>query len=187
MTRCNRILMTPLQLVGTDHCTFTADQKRLGRMDFRLIPNGVNGLEERMPMVWEILVKRRGMSRSEFVRITSTEAARIFNIYPQKGVIRPGSDADVIILNPDSDTTISASTHHSKVDVNVYEGMRSSGRIEVTISRGEVVWMNGVLSAVEGRGRLIATPPFSPYVYEKVELRDGGRKAQIPRPHIWTN
>ncbi|CAI5468112.1 unnamed protein product, partial [Closterium sp. Yama58-4] len=111
-----------LQLVATDHCPFNSTQKAKGRHDFRLIPNGVNGIEERMHITWDVMVNSGLMSPSDYVRITSTECARIFNLYPQKGVVAEGSDADVIVLNPKGSTTISAATHHSRIDTNVYEG-----------------------------------------------------------------
>ncbi|CAI5535549.1 unnamed protein product [Closterium sp. Naga37s-1] len=113
-----------LQLVATDHCPFNSSQKAKGRHDFRLIPNGVNGIEERMHITWDVMVNSGLMSPSDYVRITSTECARIFNLYPQKGVVAEGSDADVIVLNPRGSTTISAATHHSRIDTNVYEGWR---------------------------------------------------------------
>ncbi|CAN6443317.1 unnamed protein product [Victoria cruziana] len=141
-----------LQLVGTDHCTFNSTQKAHGLDDFRKIPNGVNGIEERMHLVWHLLVESGQLSPTDYVRITSTACAQIFNIYPRKGAIMVGSDADLIILNPNSSFEISARTHHSKSDTNVYEGMQGKGKIEVTISRGKVVWENGELKVEPGSG-----------------------------------
>ena len=106
-----------LQCTGTDNCTFTSKQKAMGINDFTKIPNGVNGLEDRMAVIWERGVHAGVMTAERFVGATSTVAARIFNIYPRKGVIAPGSDADVVVWNPDKTRVISAETHHHAVDV----------------------------------------------------------------------
>ncbi len=129
-----------LHLVGTDHAVFNSTQKAAGRDDFRRIPNGVNGIEERMHVTWELMVNSGLMSPSDFVRVTSTAAAKIFNIYPRKGTISVGSDADVILLDPTVQHTLSAATHHSRVDMNVFEGMNITGKVVTTISRGRIVW-----------------------------------------------
>ncbi|KAJ4969654.1 hypothetical protein NE237_002753 [Protea cynaroides] len=142
-----------LQLVGTDHCSFNSTQKALGIDDFRKIPNGVNGIEERMHLVWDIMVVSGLITPSDYVRITSTECARIFNIYPRKGAILAGSDADIIILNPNASFEISAATHHTRSDTNVFEGKKGKGKIEVTIAGGKVVWEGGELKVVRGSGR----------------------------------
>ena len=102
---------------GTDNCTFNSVQKAKGINDFTKIPNGVNGLEDRMAVIWERGVHTGVMTPERFVGATSTVAARIFNIYPRKGVIAPGSDADVVVWNPDKTRVISAETHHHAVDV----------------------------------------------------------------------
>ncbi|KAF9594005.1 hypothetical protein IFM89_026717, partial [Coptis chinensis] len=112
------------QLVGTDHCTYNSTQKALGIDDFRKIPNGVNGIEERMHLIWDTMVESGQISVTKFVQVTSTECAQIFNIYPRKGAIFAGSDADIIIFNPNSSFEISARSHHSRSDTNVYEGRR---------------------------------------------------------------
>jgi len=149
-----------LDLTGTDHCVFDLEQKRMGLGDFRKIPNGINGLEDRMSVLFDRLVVSGIMSPSDFVRVTSTEAAQIFNIYPQKGAIEIGSDADIILLNPNASKTISAKTHHQNIDYNVYEGRVVTGVVETTISNGKVVWENGQLNVEAGSGRFIPTPPF---------------------------
>ncbi|PQP96686.1 dihydropyrimidinase isoform X2 [Prunus yedoensis var. nudiflora] len=131
--------MGTLQLVGTDHCTFNSTQKALGIDDFQKIPNGVNGIEERMHLVWDTMVESGQISVTDYVRVTSTECARIFNIYPRKGAIRAGSDADIIILNPNSSFEISAKSHHSRSDTNVYEGWR--GKEATAPSLGGPWWL----------------------------------------------
>lgn len=149
-----------LQLVGTDHCSFNSTQKEAGLNDFRKIPNGVNGIEERMHLIWDVMVNSGQISVMDYVRITSTACAQIFNIYPRKGAIIPNSDADIIILNPNATFQITAKSHHSKIDTNVYEGWAGKGKVEVTISRGKVVWEHEGLMIERGSGKYISMPPF---------------------------
>lgn len=149
-----------LQLVGTDHCSFNSTQKEAGLNDFRKIPNGVNGIEERMHLIWDVMVNSGQISVMDYVRITSTACAQIFNIYPRKGAIIPNSDADIIILNPNATFQITAKSHHSKIDTNVYEGWAGKGKVEVTISRGKVVWEHDRLMIERGSGKYISMPPF---------------------------
>ncbi|KAI3450046.1 hypothetical protein Pfo_006711 [Paulownia fortunei] len=172
-----------LQLVGTDHCSFNSTQKALGIGDFRKIPNGVNGLEERMHLVWDTMVVSGQISVTDFVRVTSTECAKIFNIYPRKGAILVGSDADIIILNPNSSFEISSNTHHSRSDTNVYEGRTGKGKVEVTISGGKVVWENDELKAVPGSGKFIEMPPFS-YLFDGIEKVDADYLSSLRAPVI---
>lgn len=146
-----------LSLIGTDHCTFTTEQKRMGKNDFTKIPNGTNGVEDRMNVIWSELVNSGILSPMEYVRSTSTQAAKIFNIYPQKGAILEGSDADVIILNPNAKKIISAKSHHQNIDYNVFEGKEIKGVVETTISRGVIVWEDGKLTVVKGAGRFVPT------------------------------
>ncbi|CAL5190446.1 unnamed protein product [Lathyrus oleraceus] len=170
-----------LQLVGTDHCVFNSTQKSLGIDDFRKIPNGVNGIEERMHLVWDIMVESGQISVTDYVRLTSTECARIFNIYPRKGAILPGSDADIIILNPNSSFEVTAKSHHSRVDTNVFEGWRGKGKIEVTISRGRVVWENNELKVAPGTGRYIEMSPFS-YLFDGLDKKDASYLNSLQAP-----
>ncbi|CAM8975581.1 unnamed protein product [Rhodiola kirilowii] len=164
-----------LQLVGTDHCPYSMAQRRAGKDDFRKLPSGVNGIEERMHVLWDIMVNSGQIGVMDYVRMTSTECAKIFNIYPRKGAIMPGSDADVIILNPDAEFHISAKTHHSKSDVNIFEGMNGKGKVEVTIARGKVVWENDKLSVTPGSGQYVEMPTRG-YMYEGLDKQDDAFK-----------
>lgn len=161
-----------LQLTGSDHCTYTSEQKAAGKNDFSMIPNGVNGVEERMSIVWEFGVKTGLIDLPRFVEITSTNAAKIFNLYPQKGVIAVGSDADLVIWDPNKVRTISKSTHHSACDFNIFEGIEIHGAPEYVIVNGRVCVDEFELKAVQGYGKFIPTYPWCPYVYEMVKARD---------------
>jgi dihydropyrimidinase len=149
-----------LQLVGTDHAAFNTSQKRLGRTDFREIPLSGNGIEERLHVTWDVLVNAGLASPSDFVRVTSTEAARIFNLYPRKGVLAPGSDADVIVFDPDEVHTLSAQSAHGAIDTSLWEGRTVRGRVTHTVSRGRLLWADGVLDVPRGTGRFVPAAPF---------------------------
>ena len=150
-------------------------QKARGLNDFTKIPNGVNGLEDRMSVIWEKGVTSGKMSPERFVAVTSTVAAKIFNFFPSKGVIAPGSDADVIVWNPDKTRTISAKTHHHAVDFNIFEGMTVHGIAEYVLTNGRVAVDDGELKVSQGSGRYIKNPPYSPHVYEQVEANAAAR------------
>ena len=151
-----------ISIVGTDHAVFNSKQKELGRNDFRVIPNGVNGVEERLHVMWDEMVNSGLATPSQFVRMVSADVAKAFNIYPQKGRICVGCDADVIVFDPSAEHTISAGTHHSQMDTNIYEGRRISGRVVTTVSRGRLVWHDGKLNVERGSGRRIMMEPFGP-------------------------
>jgi dihydropyrimidinase len=149
-----------LHTTATDHCVFCAPQKAAGKDNFTKIPNGCGGIEERMAVIWEAGVNTGRLTRSEFVAITSANCAKLFNLYPQKGLIAEGSDADLVVWDPAATKTISAKTHRSKVDFNIFEGRTVRGLPSHTVSRGKVVYANGDLRAVAGAGRYLKRPPF---------------------------
>jgi len=151
-----------LQTTATDHCCFCADQKAMGKDDFTRIPNGTGGVEDRMAVLWHHGVGSGRLTANEFVRVTSTNAAQIFNLYPRKGSVSVGADADLVVWDPAGSRTISAKTHHQKVDFNIFEGMTVKGVPSHTISQGKVVWADGKLDAVEGAGRYVDRPTFPP-------------------------
>jgi len=152
-----------LQTTATDHCCFCTDQKRAGIDDFRQIPNGTGGIEDRMGVLWHHGVRTGKLTPSEYVAVTSTNTAKIFNIFPKKGAIMPGADADIVVWDPNKTRTISVDTHHQNIDFNIYEGMEITGNAAITLSRGLVVWENDELKTVRGRGQYINRPPFAPY------------------------
>ncbi|MET0320031.1 MAG: dihydropyrimidinase [Duganella sp.] len=150
-----------LHTTATDHCTFCAEQKAAGKDDFTRIPNGCGGVEDRMSVVWDAGVNTGLLTPSEFVRVTSANAAQIFNIYPRKGLIAVGSDADIVVWDPEGTRTISAKTQFAKGGFNVFEGRTVKGIPSTTLAAGKVVFHRGELMAVEGAGRHIDRPAFT--------------------------
>ena len=151
-----------LHTTATDHCTFCAEQKAAGRNDFTKIPNGCGGVEDRMAVIWDEGVNSGKLTPSEFVRVTSANAAQIFNIYPRKGLVAAGSDADIVVWDPEGSRTISAKTQFAKGGFNVFEGRTVKGIPSTTVAAGKVVFHRGDLRAVEGAGRHIDRPAFAP-------------------------
>jgi dihydropyrimidinase len=152
-----------LQTTATDHCCFCTPQKQAGLEDFRKIPNGTGGVEDRMSILWHHGVRTGRLTPSEFVAATSTNAAKIFNIHPKKGALSRGADADVVVWDPEKTRTISAKTHHQNIDFNIYEGMTVTGNAAVTLSRGRVLWEKDQLSTEKGTGKHVDRPCFAPY------------------------
>lgn len=151
-----------LHTTATDHCCFCAEQKAAGKDDFTKTPNGTGGVEDRMAVLWHHGVNSGRLTMNEFVAVTSTNAAKIFNIHPRKGAIAVGADADIVVWDPAATKTISAKTHHQNVDFNIFEGMTVTGLPAVTISAGVVKYRNGSLEAERGSGRHIERPAFAP-------------------------
>ena len=148
-----------LSCVATDHCAFTTAQKRYGVGDFTKIPNGTGGLEERLPMLWTEGVRTGRITMNEFVAVTSTNIAKIMNMYPQKGAVLVGSDADLVVWDPEASKTITASAQQSAIDYNVFEGRTVTGLPRFTLTRGHVAVTEGKLDAREGHGRFVAREP----------------------------
>jgi dihydropyrimidinase len=149
-----------LQVVATDHCSFTTKQKQMGLGDFTKIPNGTGGLEDRMPVLWSTGVNTGRLTREEFVAVTSANAARILNVYPRKGAVAVGSDADIVVWDPAASKTISAARQISRIDYNVFEGFECRGLPYITMNRGKIAWKDGDLRATRGDGRYIERPAF---------------------------
>ena len=154
--------MNDLQVVSTDHCPFCfKDQKELGKDDFSKIPNGGPGVEHRMSLVYNGGVASGRISVNRFVEITSTSPARIFGLFPRKGTIAVGSDADIVIFDPNEEMTISAKTHHMNVDYSCYEGMRVKGVTKTVLSRGRVVIDEGKYTGKPGQGQFLKRGLFN--------------------------
>ncbi|MCY6484310.1 dihydropyrimidinase [Clostridium aestuarii] len=144
-----------VQLVATDHCPFFMKQKELGKEFFGKIPNGAPGVELRMALMYTYGVGGNNFDLQRFVQITSTNAAKIFGMYPKKGTIAVGSDADIVIFNPHIEKTVTKEMLHENVDYTPYEGMKLKGYPEVTISRGKVIAENGKFTGEKGYGKFI--------------------------------
>jgi len=150
-----------LSTIGTDHCSFTfAEQKRLGIDDFSKIPNGGPGLEDRLVLMHHFGVSQGRISPNRFVELCSTNSAKLFGLYPKKGTIAVGSDADIVIFDPAKPKTISAATHHSACDYNLYEGTEVTGDVETVILRGNILIEEGELRASPGIGRFVQRAKF---------------------------
>ena len=151
-----------LHTTATDHCTFCAAQKAAGKDDFSKIPNGCGGVEERLAVIWDEGVNTGRLTPSEFVAVTSANTAKLFYIYPQKGSVSVGADADLVVWDPAGTKTLSVKTQHSKGDFNIFEGRTVRGIPSHTLSQGELVYVQGDLRAVQGKGRYIKRPAFGP-------------------------
>ncbi len=144
-----------IQTVGTDHCPFFLKDKLKNKEDFTKVPNGLPGIEHRMELLYSEGVLKDRISLNKFVEITSTNSAKIFGLYPRKGDIKVGSDADLVIFNPEAQHTISVATHHHRCDYSAFEGWDINGKIETVILRGEVVVEGSKLQASNGHGRFL--------------------------------
>ncbi|HEX5013414.1 MAG TPA: dihydropyrimidinase [Candidatus Limnocylindrales bacterium] len=145
-----------LQLVSTDHCPFDFEgQKDLGKGDFRKVPNGLPGVEDRVDLLHDGGVVEGRISRERWVEIISTAPAKLFGMYPKKGAVAVGSDADLVVYDPNARHTISAKTHHMDVDYSCYEGRQVQGRSDIVLSRGSVIVRNGEFTGKPGAGRFV--------------------------------
>jgi len=151
-----------LQVVATDHCAFTTAQKRNGIGNFAKIPNGTGGLEDRMPVLWTKGVNTGRLTMNEFVAVTSTNIAKILNMYPKKGAILVGADADLVVWDPKRKKTISAAKQQSAIDYNVFEGIEVEGLPRFTLTRGQVAVTEDTISTEQGHGQFVAREAKNP-------------------------
>ena len=157
----NAVRTDALSAISTDHCAFLFDgQKTLGKDDFSKIPNGGPGLENRLQMIHEFGVRTGRITLNRMVELLATNPAKLFGLYPRKGTVAVGSDADLVIFDPEKQVTISASTHHSRADYNLYEGTSVTGTPEIVLLRGRVLVENGELVAAPGVGQFVARARF---------------------------
>jgi dihydropyrimidinase len=160
-----------LHTTATDHCAFCAPQKAAGKDDFSKIPNGCAGIEDRMSVLWHYGVNTGRLTPHEFVAATSTNAARIFNLYPRKGAVEVGADADLVLWDPNGERTISVKTHHQNVDFNIFEGRKVRGLARRTVAAGKLTWDDGDLRAERNAGRYLPRPLMAPYAEANVLRR----------------
>jgi dihydropyrimidinase len=150
------LIKDDLQVVSTDHCPFDFEgQKELGRGDFRKVPNGLPGVEDRVDLLHDGGVVGGRFTKERWVDVIATAPAKLFGMYPRKGTVAVGSDADLVIYDPNATRTISAKTHHMDVDYSCYEGRQVRGRADIVLSRGSVVIRDGEFTGRKGHGRFI--------------------------------
>jgi dihydropyrimidinase len=157
----NAVRTDALSAISTDHCAFLWDgQKTLGKDDFSKIPNGGPGLENRLHMIHEFGARAGRISLNRMVELLATSPAKLFGLYPKKGTVAVGSDADLVIFDPERKHTITAANQHSKTDYNLYEGTEVTGTPEVVLLRGNVLVEGGKLVAQPGIGKYVARAKF---------------------------
>jgi dihydropyrimidinase len=144
-----------VQVVATDHCPFKWEQKLMGKSDFSKIPNGHPAIENRMELLFSEGVNKNKITLNKFVEVASTNAAKIFGMFPRKGTIAVGSDADIVLLDPNEKHTLSANTHHMNVDYSGYEGWELTGKVKTVLLRGKVAIDGGKCLAEKGYGQFI--------------------------------
>ncbi|MFD2208221.1 dihydropyrimidinase [Virgibacillus halophilus] len=158
----NALKSGELQTIGSDHCSFNfKGQKELGKGDFSKIPNGGPFVEDRFSILFSEGVKKGRISLNEFVNLVSTNAAKLFGLFPQKGTIAPGSDADIVLFDPNVERTISVNTHHMNVDYSALEGMQVTGEPVTVLSRGEYVIKNKHFVGAPGKGKYLKCSKFN--------------------------
>jgi len=157
----NAVRTDALSAISTDHCAFLWEgQKTLGKDDFSKIPNGGPGLEDRLKMIHHFGVREGRITLNRMVELLATNPAKLFGLYPRKGTVTVGSDADLVLFDPEKQVTISASTHHSKSDYSLYEGTQVVGAPELVLLRGNVLVENDELMASPGIGQFVARAKF---------------------------
>ena len=150
-----------LQVVSTDHCPFCMKEKEVGIEDFTKIPNGGPGIEHRLQLLYDGGVNEKRISLNRWVELVSTTPAKMFGLYPRKGTIAIGSDADIVIWDPDAEYTLSVNTHHMHVDYSMFEGRRVKGNAETVLSRGEVIVQNNEFLGKNGRGKYLKRDTYA--------------------------
>ena len=171
-----------LQVVATDHAAFSTEQKRMGVDDFTKIPNGSNGLEERLSVLWTRGVETGRLTPNEFVAVTSTNVAKILNIYPKKGAIVEGADADITVWDPKISKTISASNHHSILDYNVFEGFEVTANAALHDQPGRGDLGLGPQQPAAARTRPLRAAPGLPLGASGAVEVEGTDRAQADPP-----
>lgn len=154
-----------MQVVASGNCSFTRAQKEANKHDFTKVPQGVNGSEDRMKIIWEKCVATNLIDIQKFVALTSTNAAKIFNLYPRKGSVTVGADADLVIWNHQANETISSKSHHHATDYNIFEGTKVSGAPEFVIVKGKVCLEDGNVRVAEGYGQFLELPTHCPLIH----------------------
>ena len=144
-----------VQIVATDHCPFNWEQKKMGAKDFSKIPNGHPAIEHRMELLFSEGVNKKKITLNKYVEVTATNPAKIFGMFPKKGTLAVGSDADIMLIDPNTTHTLSASTHHMNVDYSAYEGWELSGKVKTVLLRGQVAVENGECLLEKGYGKFI--------------------------------
>jgi len=171
-----------IDIVSSHHAAYNEQQRAQGLASFLAIPPGVTGLEERMMVLWQNAVKPGKMTRSQFVKATSATAAKLLNIFPQKGHIAEGSDADIVIWDPAANNTLTKEEQLSKCGFNIFEGMTVMGAPEYVIFKGKVIKDQDVFRPMTGYGQFQALPPFAPYLYDKIqENKEAGKIEPVIR------
>jgi dihydropyrimidinase len=150
-----------IHTVATDHCPFCMDQKKMGENDFSKIPNGAPGIENRMELMFSEGVLKNRMTLNKFVEVNSTAPAKIFGMYPRKGTIAVGADADIVIFDPKAEHTMSAKTHHMRCDYSAYEGWKVTGKTKSVLLRGTLAIENGKALVGKGFGKYIPRKKFN--------------------------
>ncbi len=150
-----------LQVVSTDHCPFNfKGQKEMGKDNFAAIPNGAPGIEHRLSLLYSEGVMKKRLTLHQFVELVSTSPAKLFGLYPEKGTIKVGSDADLVLFDPKASFKISSKTHHQNVDYTPYEGFKGKGLAKIVIANGQVIVRNGEFLGTPGSGRFLKRKPF---------------------------
>ncbi len=156
----NAVRMNDLQVISTDHCGYTLEQKALGKADFRQIPNGAAGMENRLHMIHHFGVREGRITLNRMVELLCTNPAKLFGMYPKKGTIAVGTDADIVVFDPEKPHTITAANHHSATDINIFEGTQVVGSPEIVLRRGEVIVDGDELLAKAGSGQFVRRAKF---------------------------